>query len=180
MVRRIKKIQEKVDRLLQDSLTRLPPVDVEKIARNQNIEIHIEDLKGISGLIYQDGNKVVIGVNKNDALTRQRFTIAHELGHYFLHTQNSLHIDKGMTIKLRDHISSEAVDVDEIEANAFAAELLMPAKMLQEDFRHYPKTFEYEQESLDGIIDDLAKKYKVSRQAITVRLSSLGYFQESF
>ncbi len=39
----------------------------------------------ISGLIYKEDNKYFILVNDNYSLTRQYFTIAHELGHYFLH-----------------------------------------------------------------------------------------------
>jgi Zn-dependent peptidase ImmA (M78 family) len=179
MVRRIKKIREIVGQLLQNSMIMLPSVDVEAIARNQHIEIHKEDLKGISGFIYKEGNQVTIGVNKNDPPNRQRFTIAHELGHFFLHSENPLHVDKSIVIKLRDHVSSEAVNAEEIEANAFAAELLMPAKMIEEDFRHVNKALASEEDELDGIISKMASDYRVSKQAMTLRLSNLGYFQET-
>jgi Zn-dependent peptidase ImmA (M78 family) len=110
----------------------------------------------------------VIGVNKSHAVVRQRFTIAHELGHLLLHAQEDLHVDEG--IWLRNERSSRAEDEREIEANQFAAELLMPTDLVKEAVAG---------RKLDLVNDDdetlieLAAKFDVSRQALSFRLSRL-------
>jgi Zn-dependent peptidase ImmA (M78 family) len=182
MIRKAKTILNMVTKLLNDSMIYLPAVDVEKIAKQQNIQLRREDLKDISGLIFRDGNQVIIGVNERDAVNRQRFTIAHELGHFFLHTQNPLFIDKSIdkvaTIKLRNQVSSEAVSLEEIEANAFAAELLMPTNMIFEEIKLVHKKVNFENDDLDQIITYMATRFEVSKQAMTIRLSNLGLFQD--
>jgi Zn-dependent peptidase ImmA (M78 family) len=182
MIRKSKKIQNIVIKLLNDSMIYLPSVDVEKIAKQLNIQVRREDLRDISGLIYRDGNQVIIGLNERDSINRKRFTIAHELGHFFLHTQNPLFIDKsidkGYMIKLRNQVSSEAVSIEEIEANAFAAELLMPTHMVFEEIKHLHQKIDLENDDLDKIILYMAGRFEVSKQAMTIRLSNLGLFQD--
>src|SRR3954470_4270018 len=70
--------------------------------------------------------RYIIGINSSHPETRKRFTIAHEMGHLVLHQLDQVHVDKQFLVKLRDDISSQAIDPHEIEANAFAAALLMP------------------------------------------------------
>lgn len=115
-----------------------------------------------------DGS-AVIGVNSVDAPVRQRFTIAHEIGHFILHKDEALHVDEKSLIGLRDRKSSLAVDEREIEANQFAAELLMPATFLQKDILNLPDDIEVEE-----AITKLAHRYQVSTQAMTFRLTALG------
>jgi Zn-dependent peptidase ImmA (M78 family) len=180
MVRRIKQIQTIVEKLLTDAQLTSRTVDVESIAARHNIQIHREDLEDISGLIYRDGNQVTIGVNNKESSNRQRFTIAHELGHYFLHTQNPLFIDKVFAVRRRDQLSSEAVSIEEIEANAFAAELLMPTRLLAQELSKLPHVQDYERDDVDDLVGDLAGKFSVSKQAMRNRLSNLGFFPETF
>jgi Zn-dependent peptidase ImmA (M78 family) len=132
-------------------------------------------------LIFREGSQVIIGVNGAHAETRKRFTVAHELGHYFLHANNPLFVDKVFAVKLRDHTSSEAVNFDEIEANAFAAELLIPTKLLQQDFqRIQPGVLDYESWiEMDDVIEKLAHTYQVSKQAMTIRLVNLGVLPQN-
>ena len=73
--------------LLNNDMYKIP-VDVIKIANANDIKVYEGDLdKKLSGAIRYDKDKdeFEILINKNDAKVRQRFTIAHELGHYFLH-----------------------------------------------------------------------------------------------
>jgi Zn-dependent peptidase ImmA (M78 family) len=96
-------------------------------------------------------------------------TFAHELGHLLLNTDENLHVDKNFPIGLRNGISGKSIDGKEIEANQFAAALLMPSDFIAEDVR-----------LLTGIdvliaIRKLASKYRVSEQAMSIRLSVLGY-----
>jgi Zn-dependent peptidase ImmA (M78 family) len=181
MTKRIKQIRSIVDTILDQEKVAKPPIKVHEIALGQKINIREEDLGEISGLIFREGNQVIIGVNKSHSDNRKRFTIAHELGHFFLHSENPLYVDKVFAVKLRDHVSSEAIDKDEIEANAFAGELLMPSKFLKEDFSNgKPGVLDYENKDIEDIIEKLAKRYEVSTQAMTVRLIKLGVIQDIF
>jgi Zn-dependent peptidase ImmA (M78 family) len=77
----------------------------------------------ISSVLFRDADRIVIGINARHASTRQRFTIAHECGHLLLHTGRDLYIDRGFIVRSRDTTSAEVTNVEEIEANAFAAEI---------------------------------------------------------
>ena len=113
----------------------------------------------------------MIGINRNQAAVRRRFTIAHELGHLLLHERFQVHVDRGFRVRLRDGLSSEGTDRDEMEANRFAAELLMPIGFLRDDLR----TQEFDLAN-DSELRALAKRYGVSMQALAIRLNGLGYW----
>lgn len=120
-------------------------------------------------MVYRhEGGGAIIGVNSLHSANRQRFTIAHELGHLVLHG-DELHIDEGFPFAFRDEISSLAVDPAEIEANQFAAELLVPEAWLAAEIRGQHLDIES-----DDVIEALAKKFGVSVLSMTHRLSSLG------
>jgi Zn-dependent peptidase ImmA (M78 family) len=116
-----------------------------------------------------DDGTAVVGVNSADSLNRQRFTIAHELGHLILHGESDLHVDEHFPIGLRSGMSAMGVDDKEIEANQFAAELLMPSGMITGDVELLLGT------DVDKAICKLAKKYGVSTEAMSIRLSTLGF-----
>lgn len=152
-------------------------VPVTDIIRALDIEVRMEEVDAdLSGFLFRDAEKgrAVIGVNAAHPENRVRFTLAHELGHYLLHEGETVHFDgnrPGMTVSLRSNESSKGTNDNEREANLFAAELLMPAKFLEKDLRgqHAMDLME------DGTLAELAKKYKVSVQALTFRLNNLGY-----
>jgi Zn-dependent peptidase ImmA (M78 family) len=96
-----------------------------------------------------------------------------------LHDNNQLFVDKVFAIKLRDHHSSEAVSIEEIEANAFAAELLMPTGMILGEIQSVSEILDSEENDLDNLIKKLANKFKVSQQAMTIRLMNLGVIQNT-
>lgn len=157
--------------LLREAQVRRPPVPIEKLARMVNAAIRYEPFAGqMYGVVHRnrDGT-AVIGVNSLDAPNRQRFTIAHEIGHLLLHRDEKLHIDERSPIGLRTDTSSMATDEREIEANQFAAELLMPFGFLEKDLSDLPEDIEAEE-----AVERLARKYQVSVQAMTVRLTALN------
>src|SRR5687768_8886599 len=117
MPKRINQIRSIVDTLLERGKFTEPPINVEQIANGQKITIRKAPLGDVSGLIFREGDQVIIGVNEDHHKNRRRFTIAHELGHFFLHSKKPLFVDKVFPVMRRDHISSEAIDKDEIEAN---------------------------------------------------------------
>jgi len=156
--------------LLKDAKVKKPPVPIEELAMLLKAKIRYEPFAGqLYGMVHRNSNgTAVIGVNSMDAPNRQRFTIAHEIGHLLLHKNDDLHVDERSPIGLRNDRSSLAVDEKEIEANQFAAELIMPAEFLDKDIRRLPDDIEAEE-----AVTRLARKYQVSEQAMTIRLSAL-------
>ena len=142
------------------------PVDVYAVASAHDIIIVDDDLQdNISGVLFAESDPVIIGVNRHHHYNRKRFSIAHELGHYFQHRGSSkLFID----VFLRDERSSEGIDPQEMDANAFAAALLMPKEAIFEYLRKYPTDL------LDEIgIRQMAAHFEVSSQAMIIRLTRL-------
>lgn len=161
--------------ILGDSYTL--PINVTKLAKEHGAKIVIDDLTSshLSGFAFQKNNEKIIGVNESESEERKRFTIAHELGHLFLH-KNAVNYDQGGIMLFRDGHSSEGTDLREVQANRFAAELLMPEPSIREDLAK-EKTFDLmnDSELLRPFVSKMAKKYKVSEQAMSIRLAAL-YF----
>jgi Zn-dependent peptidase ImmA (M78 family) len=146
------------------------PVDAEAVAEAHEVSVVPQDLEdSVSGiLVIKDGHGI-IGVNQNHHPNRRRFTIGHELGHYLLHGKNATVFVDASPVFFRDTTSSDGMQTQEIAANAFAAELLMPEDAVRE----------YVGERLVDVYDDatirrLAARFGVSVQAITIRLIRLG------
>lgn len=161
----------------QSRIRRNPPIDVEEAAKNLGITILRNKLEGdVSGYLFiSKGHPPIIGVNSVHGPERQRFTIGHELGHFLIHarsTEDVSFVDKNFFIINRDARSAQGVDTDEIEANFFAAEVLMPAESLYRDLASVSDPSDTE-----NVYTGLAKKYNVSKEAIKFRLNFLGYLR---
>jgi len=156
--------------LLKKNGIRTFPVNVEKIAKSEGARIEYAPLDGeLSGLAHVREGVPIIGVNMLHAPSRQRFTLAHELGHICLHREqieSTVHVDRGSL--RRDTVSSAGIDPTEMEANAFAAELLMPADFVEAALNG--KVIDLED---DQAVAALAKRFKVSDAAMRFRLDSL-------
>ena len=107
------------------------PVDVESIARKLEIQIIEAPLPDdTSGVLEKtQSGKNTIFVNHHHAPVRKRFTIAHEIGHHLLSPKEGIYVDK--QIFFRDGRSQQAINDEEMAANAFAAELLMPKHFIK-------------------------------------------------
>jgi len=91
---RYARIRQLVDELLTASGTRSAPVPVEKIAAHVGAEIVFRDFdENVSGVLVRSNTAPVIGVATNQSTERQRFTIAHELGHLALHEAFSYQLE---------------------------------------------------------------------------------------
>lgn len=178
MAVRRRHIRSLVSTLLSDLGIEHPPVEVEEIAKHLGATVQLEpggpDLSGF--LLRDEEYGTIIGVNDSHHENRQRFTIAHEIGHLLLHAGERLHVDRaqrGYQVMRRDEVSSQGTDESEIEANVFAAELLMPKAFLEADIEAA--------DDLDLLgeddLADMAKRYRVSTQALTFRLANLGYIR---
>lgn len=168
--------RKKARSLLNRADVQSAPVPVHDLARAVGAVVRLEPTTGeqISGMLYQPpSGPPIIGVNSLDSPRRQRFTIAHEIGHLLLHPPEEIHVDKGFVLAFRDDTSGNAVDYREIEANQFAAELLMPLSFLGSDVRRMQIDIE---SSDDDDIERLAARYEVSVRSMTIRLSVLARF----
>jgi hypothetical protein len=120
----------------------------------------------ISGLIQpaSPGNDAAksgyeIQVNKYDSPERQRFTVAHELGHFLLHRDK---IGSGVTdtVLFRSQLSSSV----ETEANKIAADIVMPIELLKSELVRLNGKMDMES------VQELAEAYKVSEAAMRIRI----------
>ena len=102
---------------------------------------------------------------------RQRFTIAHELGHWFLHPGRPYTVDSTIRVNRRDDLSSLATDREEIEANAFAASILMPEDLVQAAAQIVGSIGA---RTAKEAIVRLANRFEVSEDAMSFRLHNLG------
>lgn len=161
---------EAARRLLRTYQISQPPVPIENIATSEGARIVRQHSKGPeSGFALREGGRWIIGINTQTSRRRQRFSIAHELGHLLLH-EGKL-IVSSVRLDLRNQISSLGTDKEEIEANRFAAELLMPRNLVQ------AAASAKLSEGLPGrdeLIAELAREFDVSNEAMGYRLINLG------
>lgn len=140
-----------------------PPVPVFGIAKGLGVEVYFREYIDSAGFlgISNNGEVARIFVRRSDPETRQRFTVAHELGHLVLHREQNIHRDTSYEI-----YETYAERRRETEANRFAAELLMPGWMVDHAIGRM------------GLNDSqLGELFNVSRDAIYYRLKDLGYLK---
>ncbi|MBY3201338.1 ImmA/IrrE family metallo-endopeptidase [Rhizobium laguerreae] len=151
------------------------PIPVERIARSLGAQLRFSPLDDeLSGMIFMRDGAPIIGVNAVHHPNRQRFTIAHECGHLVMHhdrLSNVVHVDKQFPVLMRDQRSATGTELMEIQANKFAAALLMPARLFDQEVSSL--SFDIDD---DAPFEELAKKFKVSRQAVELRIRSLGHW----
>ena len=164
---------EAVERILQENGVKTAPVPVIRIAENLGFKVYTSGFKdsGIAGIMADSTTAVapfkekrVMVINKNDYATRQNFTIAHEIGHFVLHC-NDL---KNFFERYKHGLDRGQRPEIENNANAFAAALLMPKKMitkLVEEKKHL---------SRDKIINLICQNFIVSEKAANRRLIELN------
>ena len=149
------------------------PTPVERIAKALGAQVRFSPFDDeLSGMIYIKDNVPIIGVNSLHHPNRQRFTIGHELGHLQLHREmitSEVHVDKDFPALMRDAKTATGTEQIEIEANKFAAELLMPRALIEQALAG--KQFDIDD---DGPIEELAKKFRVSKQALEYRIRNRG------
>lgn len=96
--------------------------------------IYIEEiLNGSDGVIIRGKSKTIIKVDASiSTLQRKRFVAAHELGHFFLHDKLEFHLDDEKTLSWNRLEEVHKRGKQEIEANDFAGELLMPERVFRD------------------------------------------------
>lgn len=149
------------------------PIDIDKIIKSQGIKILPYEEHGVSGILMIEKNNTTIGYSKFEVPTRQRFTKAHELGHFMLHRGGDLFIDnKNYTTMYRPSSGGPSGEWQEWEANEFAACILMPEDLVKKEMKKIQ--IDYDDNDDNSWIEQLAEKFDVSVSAMSIRISRLG------
>jgi Zn-dependent peptidase ImmA (M78 family) len=148
------------DHALSKGLVSGNKLNIEGLIALYAIEIRKESLpQEISGKLWKQGEQWIISVNSIHTAARQRYTLAHEFGHYCLH-RNEHSTFEDVAFFRKDANTSTI----EYEANLFASDLLMPEKFVRAAISEDILT-----------LKDLAERFGVSLLAMRRRLIDLGY-----
>lgn len=155
---RIGYVREMARTTLQKHRVAAPPVPLEAIASVEGLAVKLILTwpDSVSGLLLRESR--LIGINGRHASTRRRFSLSHELGHWFLRHDFPWH-EKDVTIdEPPEESTGEEFMVLESEANEFAGELLAPLGMLKAAMKR----------TRDA--DELAKLFEMSPESLWVRI----------
>ena len=130
-------------------LMQAPPVNLGVICRWLGIEVYAQPCRAFGALFLLREGRGVLLVNSSLPQRRARFSIAHELGHLLL-CHNPL-----------GHIGGPRDSDQERQADRFASELLMPEALLRKDCEKL-------------LFEALCRRYRVSRQAMRIRLENVA------
>jgi Zn-dependent peptidase ImmA (M78 family) len=158
--------QTRLDKILEKNQTKAP-VKTVRAANELGLNVYVSNSLNddVSGMIKKSTEKggesgYAIFVNGKHPNTRKRFTIAHEIGHYLLHKEM---IGDGI---IEDALlrATGLTNSVERQANSFAADFLMPWKLIEKAMD-------------DGInsIEGLANLFEVSRDAMSYRILGVSY-----
>lgn len=175
-------IESSASELLRQFNPSAQPVDVENLAVALGAQVHYQDLEdSVSGALVIKGDETHVFVNRSHHPNRQRFTIAHELGHLVLHGAGEDRLFVDTTLKVYQRVGqsnssaytsedSSTTPEEEREANNFAAALLMPRPLLEA--AAFKSMLADESD-----IAALARDFQVSEQAMSIRLQRLGLIE---
>lgn len=142
------------------------PVDPVVLANRLGIRVSnaVFSDTSLSGMIAKRGDKKSLLVNDNDSIERKRFTIAHELGHCLLHLEGEGEFVDSTTNLFRTEGTTQEGQsyYQEVEANAFAAALLMDAELVKQVWVKCRS------------LQTMARIFMVSESAMGIRLNTLG------
>lgn len=136
------------------------PTDLQRICEGEGLEyMELDDLEAVDGMlmVLEDGTRVAM-VNRAKAYVRGRFTLAHELGHIFLSHDKRDFYDAEAVREYGEDMPENAKPPWEQEADAFAAELLIPMEQLKK----------YQAELKNP--DKLAGIFQVSKPAMSIAI----------
>lgn len=152
------------DLLLRElGITEPEDILIEAIAQDRQATIVYEPLTGCEARLLGLGDKAIITVRKDAPRERQRFSAAHELGHWMR--------DRGkMAFSCEAKVFAQEWNADNPErrANRYAADLLLPTTMFTPRARNREITF--------ASVHELAKAFQTSLTATAIRLVELGSF----
>jgi Zn-dependent peptidase ImmA (M78 family) len=169
-------IEHQAEKTLRETNTYQIPVPIDLVAARLNLTVAAAELgTNMSGMLVVENERGAVGYNASHAPVRQRFTMAHEIGHFILHLKKNrksqFFIDPYIAFR-RDESSATGNDREEIEANQFAAALLMPKEFVQGEIVRNQLELDD-----DDAVALLAKRFHVSVAAMTNRLIGLKFLR---
>lgn len=147
------KAQDQAEKVLRENYVLEVPVPIGEVCERYGLTVLLANTnqQENSGVLDFEGK--LIYINKLDSNFRQRFTVAHELGHFLMHKElGKKHIER------KSPIAGEKPWYEK-EADAFAAHLLVPLEFLKQDCC-LP-------------LSDISQKYKVSFDVIGYQMNRL-------
>lgn len=150
------------EQLLQSlGVTDPAEIDLAAIAYHVGARVRRRPLDGCEARIIGYGDNAIITVNVRSSLRRQRFSIAHELGHWHHHRGQSL-VCRG------DETRPQQATAREQAADTYAADLLMPRYIFR------PRALRHGSLSFD-VVSALAEDFNTSQTATAIRLITIDH-----
>ena len=151
-------IRRQATRLLDSASVSHEPVSLRDVVSALNLELVGKTREPFTSEAALEllGDARAAALQDSGNAGRRRFTIAHEIGHFVLHPERGRPECGGAAV-------DEAERVEECEADAFAAELLMPERLVREAVHKQGPD-----------VDRLAGRFEVGRKAMRARLDDLG------
>lgn len=163
--RKLKDAEQFAEKIVKDENLTLP-INVLALASSRDIHVEAKPVntKGVSGMLIRSGENYAIAYATHIMSSGfQRFSIAHELGHYFLAGHPEAVFRSGQIHESRSGFTSG--DQIELEADHFAAGLLMPKHLFKSAAGRYSDGFE--------AIKHLADDFGTSLTASAIRYARL-------
>lgn len=124
---------EAAEAIIEDlGITQITDLDVEAIAFDAGVEVVYEALIGCEATLVGVGDQAIATINPSASRGRERFSVAHEIGHWKLHRGHSF---RCRVDQVEENFASAVAF--EKEADTFASHLLMPARMFNEAVRPF-------------------------------------------
>lgn len=169
MIRNKPSIRELAESIALEYEEKITPLD--SILVDEDLSVYYDSYgkNTFDGMTFYDNGKFYIHINTDIGnrpdSARGRFTLAHELGHYYIDSHR-IGLKKGLLEPHQSRTNQKQFNQIEREADFFASCLLMPKERFSKDF--YRKAFSIE------LIDYLKDEYKVSRTACAFRFADIG------
>jgi len=169
VIRNRPNIKELAENIALDYQEKVTPLD--RILEDEGLSVFYDSYgkNTFDGMTFYENGKFYIHLNTDlgnrPDSARGRFTLAHELGHYYIDSHR-IGLKKGLLKPHPSRTNQKQFNRIEREADFFASCLLMPQERFSKDF--YRKKFSIE------LIDFLKDEYNVSRTACAFRFADIG------
>lgn len=140
-------------------------VDLETLICAKGGFVQTKPMRGAQGRIIIKNKKAIITINSSiQNKNKQRFVLAHEFGHFMLHSESI----NGYLCGIEDFIDWQGKRPEEAQANQFAANLLMPPNLFKEECKGYHFSI--------GNLQRLADRFQTSFMATAIRFAEYGNY----
>jgi len=127
----------------------------------ERLDVLYEELNGCEATLVGFGSKAIATVRPSSSRGRERFSVAHEIGHWLIHR------GKSFRCRADDLVQNYSANIRfEKEADEFASHLLMPTSIFRPAIKATNKP------SLNDL-QGIAEQFEVSMQAVSIRLATL-------